>query len=427
MVHPERLAARADRVSAGLEELEQWLRDQVRGGIAGLGQGGYAALERVAARMVDAQAPGVASMLRSLPGEQVGEDWPGQLLEQLGALHLLIQAHRGLDRLPADLAATVRTRVGYPVRKADVLAGPGLLDHWYAVGSVDTVELRLETRRVWLFGATSRRWAVVLSFAPIGGFLDDSVTAGQQLQARLHFYAGSGQYRALVGEQIDVVDPPMPSLVLPSAETYEDVGDRFATLLAGDPWASRMPAVVRAAPVPPARSGGSVAPPGGHRSLCRAGRPATASRGPCWPARWASRSPCSASGVRGGSSRSACCDRGLVDAGAAGAGRVMDRWEDLVTTALLGTDRRPIAEGPAATDIDPVDRVLGAAARHRAAVRAGRLLGVLSAPGAAARAGARAGPGTGPGPDRGASRRSRRRPDQCVARPCRGAGPGPGG
>ena len=50
------------------------------------------------------------------------------------------------------------------------------------------------------------------------------------------------------------------------------------------------------------------------------------------------------------------------------------RWEDLVTTALLGTDRRAVAEGPAASDIDPVDRVLGAAARHRAAARAGRLL-----------------------------------------------------
>jgi hypothetical protein len=256
MVHPERLVARAERVSAGLEELDQWLRDQIRGGIAGLGQGGYAALERVAARMVDAQAPGVASMLRSLPGEQVGEDWPGQLLEQLGALHLLIQAHRSLDRLPADLAATVRTRVGYPVRKAEVLAGPGLLDHWYAVGSVDTIELRLETRRVWLFGATSRRWAVVLSFAPIGGFLDDSLTAGQRMQARLHFYAGSGQYRALVGEQLDVVDPPTLSLGLPPAETYDEVGDRFATLLADDPWASRMPAVVRAAPVPPGQTGG---------------------------------------------------------------------------------------------------------------------------------------------------------------------------
>ena len=317
MVHPERLAARAERVSAGLEELDQWLRDQVRGGIAGLGQGGYAALERVAARMVDAQAPGVASMLRSLPGEQVGEDWPGQLLEQLGALHLLIQAHRGLDRLPRRTWPRPYAR-GSATRSARRTCWPARVCSTTGMrsGSVDTVELRLETRRVWLFGATSRRWAVVLSFTPIGGFLDDSVTAGQQLQARLHFYAGSGQYRALVGERLDVVDHPA-SLVLPPAETYADIGDRFATLLAGDPWASRMPAVVRAAPVPPARSGGSVAPPGGHRSLCRAGRSAMASRGPCWPARWASRSPCSASGVRGGFLPLSVLDRDMVTAGSA--------------------------------------------------------------------------------------------------------------
>jgi hypothetical protein len=49
-------------------------------------------------------------------------------------------------------------------------------------------------------------------------------------------------------------------------------------------------------------------------------------------------------------------------------------WEDLVTTALLGTDRRPIPSEPGAPETDSVDRVLTAAARHRAAVRAGRWL-----------------------------------------------------
>jgi hypothetical protein len=52
----------------------------------------------------------------------------------------------------------------------------------------------------------------------------------------------------------------------------------------------------------------------------------------------------------------------------------MNRWEELVTTALLGTDRRPVAEGSVQPDLDPVDLVLSEAARHRAAVRAGRIL-----------------------------------------------------
>ena len=127
MVESPSAAARAERVAAGLDELDQWLRDQVRTGIADLGRGGYGPLDRMAARMVDAQAPGVAGMLRALPGELAGEGWPGRLLEQLGALHLLIAAHRRIDELPPDLAATVRSRVGYPVRKADVLAGPAVV------------------------------------------------------------------------------------------------------------------------------------------------------------------------------------------------------------------------------------------------------------------------------------------------------------
>ena len=89
--------------------------------------------------------PGVAGMLRSIPAEFASVGWPSRVLEQLGALHLLVQAHRRLDELPADLAATVRARIGYPVAKSEVLALPGVVDHWFAVGMVDTAEYRLDT------------------------------------------------------------------------------------------------------------------------------------------------------------------------------------------------------------------------------------------------------------------------------------------
>ena len=186
----KRAAARAERVASGLDELDQWLCDQVRGGIASLERAGYAHFDRMAARMVDAQAPGVAGLLRSIPAEFASAGWPSRVLEQLGALHLLVQAHRRLDQLPADLAATVRARIGYSVGKAEVLALPGVLDHWFAVGMVDTAEYRLDTRRVWLYGAASGRWAVIMSFAPPGGALDATVLAGHVLHAQLHFYPG---------------------------------------------------------------------------------------------------------------------------------------------------------------------------------------------------------------------------------------------
>jgi SWIM zinc finger len=242
----KRAAARGERVAAGLDELDQWLCDQIRGGIAGLERAGYGHFDTMAARMVDAQAPGVAGMLRSIPGELASVGWPSRVLEQLGALHLLVQAHRRLDELPVDLAATVRARVGYPVGKSEVLARPGVSDHWFAVGMVDSTEYRLDTRRVWLYGADSGRWAVIMSFAPPGGPLDDTVLAGYLLHARLHFYPGSGQFRALIGEQTSATAPA----TMPPAESFADVRGRFAQLVAADPWAARLPTVINAAPVP---------------------------------------------------------------------------------------------------------------------------------------------------------------------------------
>jgi hypothetical protein len=242
----KRAAARAERVTAGLDELDQWLCDQIRGGIAGLERVGYAHFDTMAARMVDAQAPGVAGMLRAIPAEFATVGWPSRVLEQLGALHLLVQAHRRLDELPADLAATIRTRIGYSVSKSEVLGLPGILDHWFAVGMVDTTEYRLDTRRVWLNGATSGRWAVIMSFATPGGPLDDTVLAGYVLHARLHFYPGSGQFRALVGEQTSAT----AAATMPPAESFADVRARFGQLVAADPWAARMPAVINAVPVP---------------------------------------------------------------------------------------------------------------------------------------------------------------------------------
>ena len=233
------------RVRDGLEELDRWLTDQIRTGLAPLPRLGYPHFDAIAARMIDAQAPGVAGVLRALPGELEEKNWPEHLLHELAGVHLLSRAHGRLDELPVDLAATVRSRIGYPVAKADVLAGPAITDSWWAVGAVDVVDSTLRRRRVWLRGATSGRWAVWLAFARPGQAFDDSVLPGMAITGDLHFYPGAGQQRALVGRRADET----PSRLDVGGVSQAEARRQFADLVAADPWASRMPVALRARPI----------------------------------------------------------------------------------------------------------------------------------------------------------------------------------
>lgn len=221
--------------------------------------------------MVDAQAPAVASTLRSLPSDLVSADWPGRVLHVLGGLHLLAEAHSCLDDLPEELAATVRSRIGYPMPKEQVRARPAVVDRWWGIAAVDTVEYSLTSRRVWLRGLDGGRWALWLTFAPPGRDLDTSVRPGRVYAGEVRFYPGSGQHRVLL-------EPPLPDVDQPAAGDQPAVDDRehadevlldrvwggddvaairaqLAELLAADPWASRLPVVLAGVPLPPSRPG----------------------------------------------------------------------------------------------------------------------------------------------------------------------------
>jgi len=146
-----------------------------------------------ASRMVDAQAPGVARRLTALSRlTDSSPDWPERLLDELGLLHLLIRAWTRREQLPDDLGATVRSHVGITVRTEDVLASPGIGDTWVVVAGRDTVEGRLAERRLWLYGTTTRRWALILAFAPVSGGFSTTVVPGTRFDAVAHFYPGRG-------------------------------------------------------------------------------------------------------------------------------------------------------------------------------------------------------------------------------------------
>jgi hypothetical protein len=225
---------RAGRVEAGMDELDQWLGDQVRQGLAGAVRLGYGHWAAMAARLVDAQAPGVAGAVGRL--SEVGGD-PESLLAELALLRLLVAGYRRLGELPADLAATVRSRIGFPVITEEVLAGPAVRDEWQVLGIRDEAEGQLTVRRVWLRGARTGRSALVLSFAAPGQALAVELVLGTAADMELCFYPGAQPLRAVLAGRHSTARTSRPS----GAVCVADALDGYATALAADPWLERWP------------------------------------------------------------------------------------------------------------------------------------------------------------------------------------------
>ena len=195
-----RAEQRETRVTSGLAELDRWLCDQVRQGLAVSQQAGYGHWDDIAARMVDAQAPGLAERLRAIASvPHTGAGWESRLLEEYALLRLLAVAYRRQAELPPPLRETVRSRIGFSLRQADVLAdGQPVRDHWQVLARRDIEQDRIRSRRTWLRGRKTGRPALVLSFAAPGLALDDSLIVGTDLDADLVFYPGAVPLRAVV-------------------------------------------------------------------------------------------------------------------------------------------------------------------------------------------------------------------------------------
>jgi hypothetical protein len=236
-VSPARLA----RMAQGADELEIWLLDLLRHGLATLDQQPAKLWESQAARLVDNQLPGLAGALRELAAlRHAHTDWPARLLARLGEVYWLVRAFQNRAQLPAATRLEVLQQVGVAIKKEALpsYAGP-VADEWQVVGQFTWEEERLTARRSWLYGLGTGRYALVLEFA-FGSQVFATPLVPQGLYSGgLLFYPGPSALRAAPAALTFAGSASLAAA--PAAQRPSQLLDDYAQALGRQPWLREWP------------------------------------------------------------------------------------------------------------------------------------------------------------------------------------------
>lgn len=236
----KRATARDEKVAAGVAELTIWLQDLVRMGFAEAQSQPYGFWQTMAARLIDAQAPGLASQVQML-GRLItsGEGWAERLTAAVGKLFLLLAAYQRLDALPVALQQDVRTLIGWYQPREEVMSGEAVPGRWQVLSVSLEKEEALFSQRIWLRRPTDDRYALILNFAHESNrqSLDAFWRAGAEVEATLYYYAASTPLRAVA----TAVTTVAPIAGLTGALTITSALASYRQGLVHNPWLTRYP------------------------------------------------------------------------------------------------------------------------------------------------------------------------------------------
>ncbi|RPD38992.1 SWIM zinc finger family protein [Chitinophaga barathri] len=198
----KRQQARQRKVADGIAELRLWLKDIVRNGILNIPSKGASWFDNMAKRMVDAQAGGLAGMVRGL-GETnfYADGWQSEFMARLVNIYLVIEGYTNGDSLHEALQQDLRTLIGFPQNQDELRAQAGITDTWLVIAKQTIDTDNITTERNWLYGMNSGRYALVLQFIIRGQGAELSLTPGLNLEAELVFFPSASPLRAIVKSQ----------------------------------------------------------------------------------------------------------------------------------------------------------------------------------------------------------------------------------
>lgn len=193
-------------VAAGLDELDQWISDQLRLGLTSFVDAASERCRRIASRLVDAKAAGLASRLDEFPAallQLASEERPEAAMRELGKVVLLGKAWRAAPDDPE-----LKRLVGNSETREQILSSadaPRVKGVWDVLGErIETRKDGLVSHATWLLQVATDvpRFAVLQDYYPASaGRRSQAFSPGERFEAELVFYPARAPLRALVVER----------------------------------------------------------------------------------------------------------------------------------------------------------------------------------------------------------------------------------
>ncbi|MCL2850628.1 MAG: SWIM zinc finger family protein [Micrococcales bacterium] len=243
-----RAAATRASITDGLDELDRWIVDQVRLGLAAFADNALDRCRKIAARLVDAKAANLASRLDEMPSRLLAvptEERPDLAVRELGKIVLLTSAWR---TNPDDPQAA--RDVGASEQRDQVLADPDAVQvtaAWEVVGEqITTRRDGLVSHATWLLnlGADApQRFALLLDFFPASaGRREQVFTDGAQIDATVRFYPSAAPLRAVISARADAPAAHQWPAPAPDLDPLAQCADAWAAV----PWQLEHPVLLPA-------------------------------------------------------------------------------------------------------------------------------------------------------------------------------------
>jgi len=236
---------RLDRMVAGLDELENWLLDTLRQGIAALEQQPFSYWMAISARIHDAQLSAIGKRIKNIP-VLIGtdEDWPAKVLSELTAYYLLIRGLRKMDELPLNIQQDLLTVAGVSTKKEELFQyGQTVKDTWMILGQIEGVEDRLNYRRTWVLGFETKRYGLILDYAFGRHPYTANYRMGNVFVGQVVFYPSNAPLRIAVKEK-HVLGRRVKRIV--GFETFTQFLAFYTKNLAANPWQIAFPCSLEA-------------------------------------------------------------------------------------------------------------------------------------------------------------------------------------